>query len=85
MPKHLLADQPDDDNPEWTVEDFQRAVRLESLPPVLQAKLRGRPKAAITKTRVTIRLDADVVTALKEDGPGWQTRVNQWLRERALG
>ena len=37
------------------------------------------------KTRVTIRLDADVVARLRADGPGWQTRANAALREAVLG
>ena len=36
------------------------------------------------KTRVTIRLDADVVARLREDGPGWQTRANAALRNAFL-
>jgi uncharacterized protein (DUF4415 family) len=33
------------------------------------------------KEQVAIRLDQDVVDALRASGPGWQTRVNtkQWL------
>lgn len=44
---------------------------------------RGRPKAERVKTSVTIRLDADVVERYKADGPGWQTRMNEDLREGA--
>ena len=40
---------------------------------------------AIAKTRVTIRLDADVVSRLREDGPGWQARANSELRRAVLG
>ncbi len=34
-------------------------------PALLQAKLRGRPKAAVTKERITIRLSADVVQTFR--------------------
>jgi uncharacterized protein (DUF4415 family) len=44
---------------------------------------RGRPKAEKIKTSVTIRLDADVVEQYKASGPGWQTRMNEDLREGA--
>lgn len=44
---------------------------------------RGRPKAEVTKTSVTIRLDAEIVEAYKAGGPGWQTRMNEDLREGA--
>ena len=37
---------------------------------------RGRP-AGRTKTKVTVRLDNDLIDALKgEDPKGWQTRLN---------
>lgn len=41
----------------------------------------GRPRAAVTKVPTTIRLDADVLAALKATGRGWQTRVNEAMRE----
>ena len=44
---------------------------------------KGRPKAEKVKTSVTIRLDADVVEQYKAGGPGWQTRMNEDLREGA--
>ena len=37
------------------------------------------------KTRVTIRLDSDVVDCLRAGGPGWQTRANDMLRHAVLG
>jgi uncharacterized protein (DUF4415 family) len=36
------------------------------------------------KEAVSLRLDADVLAWLKKDGQGYQTRVNQMLRERML-
>ncbi len=71
----------DSDNPEWTVEMARQAVRLDELPASLQGKLRGRPKAAITKERITIRLSPDVLGAFRATGQGWQTRVDVALRE----
>lgn len=52
-----------------------------ALPESLQAKLRGRPKAAVNKERVTLRLSPEVVQAFRASGKGWQTRVNEALRE----
>lgn len=47
---------------------------------------RGRPKAEQPKMLVSLRLDADVVHAFKEEGPGWQTRINEvlarWAKRR---
>ena len=49
----------------------------------IEAERQAREAAA--KTRVTIRLDADVVSRLREDGPGWQARANSALRQAVLG
>jgi len=49
---------------------------------------RGRPPgsvAAVTKTPVKIRLDPDVLAALRASGRGWQTKVNDLLRKEVLG
>lgn len=45
---------------------------------------RGRPKAETTKVFTAIRLDADLLTAFKATGKGWQTRVNSALRQYIL-
>jgi len=74
----------DEDNPPWTSADTHAAVAFTGLSPKLQAKLRGRPKAAITKEPVKIRLDADVLAALRASGEGWQTRINDTLRASLL-
>jgi len=71
-----------DENPEWTAADFKRAVPFSGLPESLQTKLRGRPKAEVTKVPVKLRLDPDVLQVLRATGDGWQTRVNRILRER---
>ncbi len=71
----------DDENPEWTEEMFEHAVSLDALPDSLQAKLRGRPKAAVTKERLTIRLSPDVVSTFRATGDGWQTRMDAALRD----
>ena len=81
MNKKQLPEQTDDDNPEWTPEMFKQAVRLQGLPAPLQGKLRGRPKAAVTKERITIRLSPDVLGAFRSTGQGWQTRVDAALRD----
>lgn len=42
--------------------------------------LRGRPPVARPKAALTMRVDADVLDALRASGPGWQTRVNELLK-----
>ncbi|MEW6663812.1 MAG: BrnA antitoxin family protein [Thermodesulfobacteriota bacterium] len=85
----------DRDNPEWTDQDFRVALRAaDSLADIYGPEVasemvrpRGRPKAAVTKAHVNIRLDADVLEAFKAGGRGWQTRLNralrEWLRENS--
>lgn len=44
---------------------------------------RGRPVGSVaeqTKEKVNLRLDPDVLDALRASGRGWQTRVNDLLR-----
>jgi len=42
---------------------------------------RGRPPlSGKPKTAITLRLDDDVVSAYRETGEGWQTRINSDLR-----
>lgn len=41
----------------------------------------GRPKAEVTKERITIRLSRDVVTQFRATGDGWQTRMDSALRQ----
>lgn len=43
--------------------------------------MRGRPRLARPKVALTMRIDAEVMDALKNSGPGWQTRVNSLLRD----
>ncbi len=47
-----------------------------------QLKRIGRPRALTPlKVPTTIRFDADVLAALKASGKGWQTRVNEAVRD----
>jgi uncharacterized protein (DUF4415 family) len=52
-------------------------------PEQITARKRGRPAgsvAELTKETVNLRLDPDVIEALRASGRGWQTRVNDLLR-----
>ena len=42
---------------------------------------RGRPPVAKPKVSTTIRLSHDVIDHFKVDGRGWQTRIDEALRE----
>jgi uncharacterized protein (DUF4415 family) len=47
----------------------------------------GRPRATVTKERITIRLSRDVVEPFRSTGKGWQTRMDaalkQWLKKHS--
>lgn len=55
--------------------------------PELAAKLnaatvrRDRPKLESPKELTSIRIDADILARLRESGPGWQSRINDILRD----
>lgn len=53
-------------------------------PAQIMARRRGRPLGSVkadAKVSTTIRFDADVLAALKSTGKGWQTRVNDAMRD----
>jgi len=51
--------------------------------------MRGRPVGSGTKVQLTVRFDADVIESFKRAGDGWQTRMNDalrdWLRTHQVG
>jgi uncharacterized protein (DUF4415 family) len=80
-----------DDAPELTDEFFEKGtwrigdkvVSKEVAQAAIAKKLRGRPVGSVqvkTKEPVKIRLDADVLAALRRSGEGWQARINDALR-----
>lgn len=71
----------DPENPEWTAADAAQAVSFTQLPGTLQAKLRGRPKAAVTKERITIRISPDVLDTFRATGSGWQSKIDAALKD----
>jgi uncharacterized protein (DUF4415 family) len=78
---------PRNENPVWTAKDFKRAKPLKDVLPALaeaSKRARGRPKLESPKEQVTLRLDANVLRAFREEGPGWQSRINATLA-KAVG
>ncbi len=88
MPKALkpLIDE-NGDVRELTPEDFARMKPAsETHPEIVERYRRTRgPQKAPRKVVTTIRLDADVVEYFKAQGRGWQTRINEKLREVIFG
>ncbi|MGH8650773.1 MAG: BrnA antitoxin family protein [Gammaproteobacteria bacterium] len=69
---------------ELTKKDLQDAVRFSALPESLQAKLATRrrgPQQAPTKERITVRLSREVLEHFRAMGDGWQTRMDEALKE----
>jgi uncharacterized protein (DUF4415 family) len=59
------------DAPEWTADDFKKAVPFRSI---------WKPR----KEQITARLDVDVLLWLKSHGKGYQTLMNELLRKEML-
>jgi Uncharacterized protein conserved in bacteria len=76
------------DNPEWTKDDFAKAIPFAQAFPDLASKMKIRgPQKAPKKISTTIRLSPDVVEHFRAGGPGWQSRINDalkdWVAKRA--
>jgi uncharacterized protein (DUF4415 family) len=76
---HVIQPEEYDEIPELTDEWFERADLYDG------DKLirRGRPPKEAVKKPVTLRLDPDLVEHFRASGPGWQTRINDILRDAA--
>ena len=70
------------DNPEWTDDELASAKPFAEALPALAASVakRGQQKTP-TKVATSIRLDPDVVAGFKATGKGWQSRINEALRD----
>jgi uncharacterized protein (DUF4415 family) len=70
------------DNPTWTRDDFAKAKAPENVlsPDVLATfgKHRGQQKAP-KKIPVSIRLNPVVIAHFRDQGPGWQARIDDVL------
>lgn len=71
------------DNPEWTAENFAEARPFAEVFPKLAASMRRPrgPQKAPRKVMTSIRLSPDVVAYFKESGAGWQSRIDEALKE----
>ena len=72
--KDFVWDGVDEDDRPATDEELQEGLEA-------QRRKRGRPSGSGNKEQVAIRIDRDVLAAFRAGGPGWQTRMNQALRE----
>ena len=90
MPQRPDPESIDDEAPEATEEWFGNArPATEVLPAMFSESVAkelltpkcGRPSMTEPKEHVNIRLDADIVKFFRGTGAGWQTRLNNALRE----
>jgi uncharacterized protein (DUF4415 family) len=69
-----------DDAPLTAAELRTARPARDAVPHIVDAvRRRGRPRGE-SKALVTLRLDKDVIAALRAGGDGWQTRINELLR-----
>lgn len=76
-------DTPYDPNDPDAVDTFWNGAIVSRSLPALREQLAQRrrgPQKSPLKVPTTLRLDADLLAALKATGKGWQTRVNDVLR-----
>jgi len=45
---------------------------------------RGRPAVANPRRQISIRLDPEVIEKFKATGKGWQSRINEVLRQAKI-
>lgn len=62
-------------------EDDRPLSKEEMLTGMAAAKKRGRPVGSGTKEQVAIRIDREVLAAFRASGAGWQTRMNDALKD----
>ena len=75
-----------DDAPEWSDAMLDRAELADGERVIRPAagtvtRGRGRPPSRDPKTRLTLRLDPEIVRHFRATGPGWQSRINTALKE----
>ena len=86
MPRTKKKVDVDDENPEWTKEDFAKARPGREVIPEIVALIRRHrgPQRRPTKRLISLRLDPDVIEHFRARGKGWQARINATLR-KAVG
>ncbi len=85
---HIIANGEYEEIPELDEDFFKQAQWELDGSPVstdkAEAEVRkvlGRPPKENPKQSTTIRFDADILEAFKAGGKGWQTRINDALRD----
>jgi len=88
----LLTDEEDaavvresiEDDTVWSEKQLSQFKPIEdsALPESIKEKVRrGRPKSLLPKKPISIRFSSEVIKYFKASGKGWQTRMDDVLRE----
>ncbi|MEZ5688708.1 MAG: BrnA antitoxin family protein [Caenibius sp.] len=82
-PKYTQADMDAvSDNPELTADDIAKARPFGEVFPELAKTIKVRgPQKAPTKVSTTIRLSPEVIEHFRKSGRGWQSRIDNALKD----
>ena len=86
--QRMIASDPH--NTEATDEQIRQAQPFREAFPELAAGIdrekakRGRPRVPNPRQQVSIRLDREVIAKFRATGPGWQTRINDVLKNARI-
>ncbi|APW47555.1 BrnA antitoxin family protein [Rhodoferax antarcticus] len=72
--QNFVLDGIDQDDRPLTKVELQTGI-------VAMAKKRGRPAGSGGKEQIALRVDHDVLSAFRATGAGWQTRMNDALKD----
>ncbi len=72
--QHYVWDGADEDDRPLSKNEMQAGMAA-------AAKRRGRPTGSGVKEQVAIRIDREVLAAFRAGGAGWQTRMNDALKD----
>ncbi|MBA8902869.1 BrnA antitoxin family protein [Phyllobacterium sp. P30BS-XVII] len=79
----LIGPDPEIERP-LTDEELTRARPFKDVFPELYESIqraRGRPPVDTPKKQITLRVDQDVIAKFKATGKGWQSRINEVLKQ----
>ncbi len=72
--QHYVWDGVDEDDRPLSKDEMRAGMEA-------AAKRRGRPVGSGVKEQVAIRIDREVLAAFRAGGAGWQTRMNDALKD----
>lgn len=77
--KHIMAPKP-----RRPLDPKDAAEALFAAPRKAAAPVIKRSAIPTTKEMVSLKIDSDVLAYFQDDGPGWQERINTFLRTAML-